>query len=140
MTRRLRFAALAAVAALAFSACANNDAKESDVVNAMEDAGLDTDQAECVGERMQDEFGDDQDLYNDVAAAADTDDFPSGDEDDYPEGTAPVIRQILADCIEGEGATATTGEGDTTTTAGETPDTTATTVPPATDTTAPPGG
>ena len=38
MTRRLRFAALAAVGALAFSAFANNDAKESDVVNAMLDA------------------------------------------------------------------------------------------------------
>jgi hypothetical protein len=143
MTRRLRFAALAALVALAFSACANNDAKESDVVNAMEDAGLDTDQAECVGELMQEEFGDDQDLYNDVAAAADTDDFPSGDdvdEDDYPEGTGPVISQILSECIEGEGATTTTGEGGTTTTAGETPETTATTVPPSTDTTAPPGG
>lgn len=146
MTRRLRFAALAAFAALAFSACANNDAKESDVVNAMEDAGLDADQAECVGERMQDEFGDDQDLFNEIASAADTDDFPSGDqvdEDDYPEGTGPVIRQILSECVEGEDTTTTVGEGDTTTTADETSETTAataTTVPPSTEAPAAPGG
>jgi hypothetical protein len=96
MTRRLRFAALAAVAALAFSACSNNDAKESDVVNAMTDAGLDQDQAECIGERFQEAFGDDQDLYNEVAAATDTEDFP--------EGTEPEINRILEECVDGDGS------------------------------------
>jgi hypothetical protein len=96
MTRRLRFAALAAVAALAFSACSNNDAKESDVVNAMTDAGLDQEQAECVGNGFQEAFGDDQDLYNDVAAATDTEDFP--------EGTEPEINRILDECVDGEGS------------------------------------
>jgi hypothetical protein len=110
MTRRLRFAALAAVVALALGACANNDAKESDVVNAMEDAGLETEQAECIGAGMQEEFGDDQGLFNDVADAVDTDDFPQGDSADYPDGTAPVIEAILADCIDGESPSA--GEGD----------------------------
>ena len=112
MTRRLRFAALAAAAALAFSACANNDAKESDVVNAMEDAGLTSAQAECVGAGMHDEFGDDQDLFNDIASAVDTDDFPEGDSSEYPDGTGPVIEDILGRCLEGEAPAA--GEGDET--------------------------
>ena len=102
MTRRLRFAALAEAVALALSACANNDAKESDVVNAMKDAGLETAQAECVGARMEAEFGDDQGLFNDVASAVDTDDFPDGDSAEYPDGTGPVIEAILAECIDGE--------------------------------------
>lgn len=108
MTRRLRFAALAAIAALAFSACANNDAKESDVVNAMTDAGLDDEQAECVGQGIDDAFGDDQDLYNDVAAAVDTDDFP--------EGTQETIEGILDECLGGDDDTSETteAEGDTT--------------------------
>lgn len=93
MTRRLRFAALAAAVALALSACANNDAKESDVVNAMEDAGLEKEQAECVGQRFDEEFGDDQDLFNDIAAATDIDEFP--------DDTQPLIEDILAECIEG---------------------------------------
>jgi hypothetical protein len=94
MTRRLRFAALAAVAALAFAGCANNDAKKSDVVNAMLDAGVEPDQAECIGEGIDAEFRDDQDLYNDVAAAVDTDEFPDGTED--------VITDVLTECL-GEG-------------------------------------
>jgi hypothetical protein len=121
MTRRLRFAALAAVVALAVSACANNDAKESDVVNAMEDAGLDADQAECVGAGMADEFGDDQDLFNEIASAVDTDEFPEGDEADYPDGTRPVIEDILAECIEGATPAADADSGD------EADDTTSTT-------------
>ena len=100
MTRRLRFAALAAAVALALSACANNDAKESDVVNAMQDAGLETEQAECIGAQMDAEFGEDQGLFNDVASAVDTDDFPEGDSADYPDGTGPVIEAILAECID----------------------------------------
>jgi hypothetical protein len=115
MTRRLRFAALAAVAALAFSACSNNDAKESDVVNAMEDAGLDTTQAECVGQGIDEAFGDDQDLYNDVASAVDTDEFP--------EGTEGTINDILAECVEGSGPVA-----DEDTTDSTEPETTETTV------------
>lgn len=104
MTRRSRFAALVAVVALAAAGCSNNDAKESDVVGAMEDAGLSTDQAECVGAAMQDEFGGDQDLFNDVASANDI--------DDLPEGTESTITSILDDCVAGEGS----GSGSTDTT------------------------
>jgi hypothetical protein len=96
MTRRLRIAALAAVAALAFSACSNNDAKESDVVNAMQDAGLEPAQAECVGAGVDEAFGDDQDLYNDVASAVDTDDFPEGTEDE--------INAVLDECVGDDGS------------------------------------
>ena len=105
MTRRLRFAELAAAVALALSACANNDAKESDVVNAMEDAGLDTEQAECIGAGVDDAFGDDQDLYNDVASAIDTEAFPEGTEDQ--------INDILDECLgDGDDTTSTTAGDD----------------------------
>jgi hypothetical protein len=112
MTRRSRIAALVAVAALAAAGCTNNDASEGDVVSAMEDAGLTTDQAECVGARMQDEFGGDQDLFNDVAGASDIDELP-GD-------TEPTIRTILDDCLAGEGDSST----DTTEAGGDSTDTT----------------
>jgi hypothetical protein len=125
MTRRSRIAALVAVVALAAAAgCSNNDANEGDVVSAMEDAGLTTDQAECVGARMQDEFGNNQDLFNDVAGASDI--------DELPEDTEPTIRTILDDCLAGEGADDTTdtteaGEDESTDTteAGDTTTTTA---------------
>lgn len=115
MTRRTRFAALVAIAALALGACTSNDAKRSDVVDAMLDAGLDETQAECVGDGFEEAFGNDQTLFNEVAAAANTDDFPDGTED--------TIREILDRCVDGEGS------GGTTTTAGsgETGETTTTT-------------
>jgi hypothetical protein len=101
MTRRLRFAALAAVAALAFAGCANNDAKRSDVVNAMLDAGLDPEQAECIGDGIDAAYSDDQALYNDVAAAMDTDDFPEGTEDE--------INDVLSECLGEDSGTADSG-------------------------------
>ena len=115
MTRRLRLAALAAVAALAITGCASNDAKRSDVVNAMTDAGLDQEQADCIGDGIDAEFSDDQDLYNDVASAIDTEDFPEGTEDE--------ITRVLDECLDGDGTsaggdttdtTAAEGSGDTT--------------------------
>jgi hypothetical protein len=116
MTRRSRFAALVAIAALALGACTSNDAKRSDVVDAMLDAGLDETQADCVGDGFEEAFGNDQKLFNEVAAAANTDDFPDGTED--------TIRGILDQCVDGEGS-----GGTTTTTAGsgETGETTTTT-------------
>jgi hypothetical protein len=95
MIRRLRFVALTAAVALTFSACADNDAKESDVVNAMQDAGLPTDQAECIGAAVDDAFGDDQSLYNDIAGTADPAEFPPAAQDE--------LEAILDDCIDGEG-------------------------------------
>lgn len=117
MTRRSRIAALVAVVALAAAGCSNNDAKESDVVNAMQDAGLSTEQAECVGARMQDEFGDDQGLYNDVAGASNI--------DELPDDTEPEIRAILDDCLAGGSAGESTDQTTDTTVAGDTTTTTA---------------
>ncbi|HEX6236841.1 MAG TPA: hypothetical protein VFZ68_06590 [Acidimicrobiales bacterium] len=90
MTRRHRFAAIALVAGLGLTACANNDAKESDVVNAMRDAGLGPDDAECVGQGFDQAFGENQDLFNDVASASEP--------EDLPEGTQDTIEQIFDDC------------------------------------------
>ena len=115
MTRRLRFAALAAVAALAFSACSNNDAKESDVVNAMEDSLIPSEEltdeeataaAECIGQGVDDTFGDDQDLYNEIAGVTDPDEFP--------EGAREQIDGILDDCLDGVGSVAPSGPSDAT--------------------------
>lgn len=115
MTRRLRFAALAAVAALAFSACSNNDAKESDVVNAMEDSLIGSEEltdeeataaAECIGQGVDEAFGDDQGLYNEIAGVTDVDEFP--------ERTREQIDGILDDCLDGVGSVAPAGPSDTT--------------------------
>jgi hypothetical protein len=62
---------------------------------------------------MQDEFGGDQDLFNDVAGASDI--------DELPEDTEPQIRAILDDCLAGEGSSGTT---ETTEAGAETTDTT----------------
>jgi hypothetical protein len=133
MSRRVRFSALAAAVALALSACANNDAKESDVVNAVTDSLRDTEvdgatltddqvdeAATCIGNGIDEEFGDSQDLYNDIAAA--------NTPDDYPEDARAAIDEVLDDCLadltggsggEGtEGTDTTEGEGDATTTTG----------------------
>jgi hypothetical protein len=109
MTRRLRIAALAAVTALAITGCANNDAKRSDVVNAMSDSGLSDEQANCIGDGIDDAFSDDQDLYNDVAATILTD-------EDWPDGTEDEINAVLNGCLgEGDGDTSETSD----TTAGD---------------------
>jgi hypothetical protein len=111
MIRRHRVVALAVIAGLSLSACTSNDASRSDVVDAMTDAGLDQDQADCVGDGFEDAFGDDQDLFNDVAAAT--------DEGDFPDDTEQTVRSILDDCVDGAGAgdtTETTGSTETTTT------------------------
>lgn len=121
MTRRSSFAALVAIAALAVAGCTNNDAKRSDIENAMTDAGLDDAQAACIADGIDDEYGDNQDLLNDIASA--------GEPSEFPEQTAPVIDGILEECLgdgastggAGEGgsdADAEAGEGDTTTTEG----------------------
>ncbi|HLT69365.1 MAG TPA: hypothetical protein VKZ72_04320 [Acidimicrobiales bacterium] len=103
MTRRLQLAALAAAVVLGLSACANNDAKRGDVVDAMTDAGLDQDQADCIADGIDGEYGDDQDTYNEIAAA----DEP----DELPEGAEETITSILDQCL-GEGGTGGDAEGD----------------------------
>jgi hypothetical protein len=88
MTPSRGLAALAAVAALSLSACTNNDADAGDVVDAMTDAGLRQDQADCMGREFEDAF--DQDQMNDLASADNPDDFPSG--------TKPTVDSIIEDC------------------------------------------
>lgn len=108
MIRRHRVVALAVIAGLTLSACASNDAKRSDVVDAMVDAGLDQDQADCVGDAFEDEFGNEQDLFNDVASASNVDDLP-GD-------TEQTVRSVLDDCVgsSGSGDDGSSGSSDTT--------------------------
>jgi hypothetical protein len=115
-----RIVAILALAVLALSACSSKDAKESDIVDAMTDAGLSDAEARCVGDGLMKEF--DQDQLNDIAAATDPEDFP--------DGTSETIDSVLEQCVSGAGSTdttdttgadgtATTGEsGSTTTTAG----------------------
>ena len=114
MIRRHRVVALAVIAGLTLSACASNDAKRSDVVDAMTDAGLDQDQADCVGDGFEDEFGNDQDLFNEVASASNPEDLP-GD-------TGQTVTSILDDCVGGSGSSDSSDTTDstesTTTTAG----------------------
>jgi hypothetical protein len=80
--------ALAAVVALSLSACANKNADAGDVVDAMTDAGLPDDQAKCMGDEFDREFN--QDEMNDLAAADDPKDWPSG--------TEPTVDSIIEQC------------------------------------------
>ncbi len=107
MIRRHRFAVLLAVLALALGACGRNDAKQSDVVNAMTDANLTDKQADCIGKGINDAFSSDQKLYNKVAAATDI--------KDLPDGTETKIQKVLDDCL---GPADGTGDSTSTTEAG----------------------
>ena len=112
MTRRSRFAALAAVAALAVAGCANNDAKRSDIVNAMTDADLDDAQADCIADGIYDEYGDDQDTLNDIASASEPSDFPGDSQE--------VIDGVLDDCLGSSPSSGGSSDSTDTTEAGET--------------------
>jgi hypothetical protein len=113
MIRSTGLAALAAVAALSLSACTNNDADAGDVVDAMTDAGMDEDQARCMGDEFDRAFN--QDEMNDIAAADNADDFPSD--------TKPTVDSIIEQCTgqpvpgsEGSGSGGQDSESETTTT------------------------
>jgi hypothetical protein len=108
MIRSRGLVALAAVAALSLSACTNNDADAGDVEDAMRDAGLDPDEAECMGREFETEFGADQDQFNDIAAADNPEDWPSGSE--------ATINSIIEDCTGEAVPGAQDGESETTTT------------------------
>jgi hypothetical protein len=116
MIRSTGLAALAAVAALSLSACTNNDADAGDVVDAMTNAGLDEDQARCMGDEFDRAFN--QSEMNDLAAA----DNPS----DFPSDTKPTVDSIIEQCtgqpVPGSDGSESGGEGGgsetTTTTAG----------------------
>jgi predicted small secreted protein len=113
MIRSRGLVALAAVAALSLSACTNNDADAGDVVDAMTDAGLDEDQARCMGDEFEREFGDDQDVFNDLAAADDPQDFPSGTQ----ETVDSIIEECTGESVPGSGGSESEGQdGDSETT------------------------
>jgi len=88
MIRSTGLVALAAVAALSLSACTNKNADAGDVVDAMTNAGLDEDQARCMGDEFDREFN--QDEMNDLAAADSPDEFPSD--------TKPTVDSIIEQC------------------------------------------
>jgi hypothetical protein len=116
MTGRRRLVTLAAIAVLALSACSSRDAKISDVVDAVDEAGLNSEQARCVGQGFRDaDFS--QETLNKIADAETPDDFPAN--------TGDRIDRILEECTTGSSTTSTTegsgepsGSSTTSTTAG----------------------
>jgi hypothetical protein len=115
-----RIVAIVALAALAFTACSSNDAKESDIVDAMTDAGLSETEARCIGNGLTGELN--QDELNDLASATDPDDFE--------EGTSETVDSVLNECVgDTSDTTDTTGadstESDSTDTTGDATTTTA---------------
>ena len=95
-----RIAALVAVTALAVSACSSNDADREDVEEAMRDVGLPDDQASCIAERLDEEL--DQDQLNDLAGAADPDEFT--------EEGADAVTAAVDECVDGSTESSDTAE------------------------------
>jgi hypothetical protein len=121
MTRPRRLAILAAIVALALPACSSQDAEVSDLVEAMEDADLTREQADCIGDGFE-AANFTQDELNEIRDA----ETP----EDYPGDTGDQIRSILEGCA-GESTTSTTaadgGEGGDTTESTESTESTTTT-------------
>jgi hypothetical protein len=131
MTRSRRIAGLAALTALALSACASGDAKVSEVRDSVREAGATAEQADCVEGRFEDDF--DQDQLNDIAAVDDLDELEGSLREE--------VQAILDECVGGESPSTseeeggepsesdssdtTEADGSTTTTAAETTTTTA---------------
>jgi predicted small secreted protein len=121
MIRSRGLIALAAVAALSLTACTNNDADGGDVADAMTDAGLaegtDPNFPECMGEEFERAF--DQDQMNDLAAADNPEDFPSGTE----ETVNSIVEECAGESVPGAEGSESEGEDTesepTTTTAAE---------------------
>ena len=93
-------------AVVALAACTNNDANAGDVVDAMTDASLPEAQAECMGREFEREFGDDQDVFNDIAAAEDPDDWPSGTQ----ETINSIIEKCTGEPVPGSGGSESEGQ------------------------------
>jgi hypothetical protein len=109
-----RIVAIVALAALAFTACSSNDAKESDIRDAMTDVGLPGNQADCVASKLVDEL--DQDELNDLASATDPDEFD--------EQTSQTVDSVLNECVVDADTSDTTGTDSTESDGGDTTDTT----------------
>ena len=109
MTRPRRLAVLAAIVAIALPACSSQDAEVSDLVEAMEDAGLNRSEAECVGDGFEGaDFS--QEQLNDIAEA----ETP----EDYPGDTGDQIREILETCADESSSPTTESDSTTSTTGG----------------------
>jgi hypothetical protein len=108
MSRRIA-AALIAVLALSLAACASNDAKRSDVVSAMTDAGLSDEQAECIGDGFDDAFT--QDELNEIGGASEL--------DELDDELRAEVDAVLEKCVGGSGDGGETQDGSTTETTGE---------------------
>jgi len=108
---RPKIAAAVIAATLLFGACANKDAKASDVEKVLKDAGATSAQAKECASKIDDAL--DQKQLNDLAGADHA--------DDIPQKISDKINPILDQCLKGEGgttATTTAGESTTSTTAG----------------------
>ena len=101
MGSRKRLAIVVGLLALATVACADGDASGNQATEAMENAGVDSDTARCIGNRLEDTLN--QDQLNDVADASSITDLRGvavpGTEDDL----ATVTRSTLNYCFEGGG-------------------------------------
>jgi hypothetical protein len=90
------FLPVAAVVALA-TACPNGDATPGQVVEAMTNAGLDEDEAGCIGNQFDRSFT--QEELNEIGGASDLDDVPTD--------LAEEVRNILGECLDGSDGDAT---------------------------------
>jgi hypothetical protein len=125
MSPTRRIAAIVALGALALSACSSNDADGGDVVEALTDAEIPQDQADCVGQGFEAEFS--QGQLNDLASASNP--------DEYPDGTQETVSSILDDCLGGGAGPTVDDEGGEDEGSGTTDDTTDGTAEDATTTT-----
>jgi len=105
---RPKIAAVLVAATLLFGACANKNAKASDVEKVLKDAGATTAQAKCASTKIDDVL--DQSAMNDLAGADHVDDIPSK--------ISKKIDPILTQCLMGSGETTTSPSSTTSTTAG----------------------
>jgi hypothetical protein len=116
-----RFAALVGAAAIFLSACASRDVHAKDATNVIKDAGGSEEQAQCIGDRLDEELS--QKEMNTVGGAEKLSDLDKDLE--------TTVQGVIDECIDGEGGsssgdssgsdssetTDTTAEGDTTTSA-----------------------
>jgi len=107
---RPKIAAAIVAATLLFGACANKDAKASDVEKVLKDAGASTQQARCASTKIDQALS--QSQMNDLAGADHA--------KDIPDTISKKIDPILNQCLKGTGETSETSTtaSTTTTTAG----------------------
>jgi hypothetical protein len=110
MARTRRFLAVPAIALLA-AGCPSQDADRADVVEALEEAGASSEQANCVGDGLTDEDSDtllSQKQLNELADASDI-----NDPDDLDPEIAETVMEVLDGCFDGGSSDEDTGDGET---------------------------